>query len=71
MSRSSQCGTRRPDGHSSTSRTPGHQPRCCFLDGVEAGAADGTLLVFDFGDLDQLVTHVDDQGNGIEVYLRA
>ncbi len=42
-----------------------------FLDGVETGAPDGTLLVFDYGDLDQLVTRVDDQGNGVEVYLRA
>ncbi len=42
-----------------------------FLDGVETGTGDGTLLVFDFGDLDQLVTRVDDQGNGVEVHLRA
>ena len=42
-----------------------------FLDGVETGRGEGTLLVFDFGDLDQLVTRVDDQGNGADVHLRA
>jgi hypothetical protein len=42
-----------------------------FLDGVEGGSADSTLLVFDFGDLDQLVTCIDDTCNGQEVSLRA
>jgi hypothetical protein len=32
---------------------------------------DGTLLVFGFGDLDQLVTRVDDHGDGLDVHPRA
>lgn len=42
-----------------------------FLDGIEAGEGGGALLVFDFGDLDQLVTRIDDKGSGMEVRLRA
>ena len=41
-----------------------------FLDGLEAGPAGEVLLVFDFGNLDQLVTRLDDEGNEAEVYLR-
>jgi hypothetical protein len=42
-----------------------------FLDGIEAGGDGGLSLVFDFGDLDQLVARLDDQGTGAEVRLRA
>jgi hypothetical protein len=42
-----------------------------FLDGIEAGSDAGVLLVFDFGDLDQLVTRLDDEGNAAEVSIRA
>lgn len=42
-----------------------------FLDGIEADGDGQLSLVFDFGDLDQLVTRLDDQGNSAEVSLRA
>jgi hypothetical protein len=42
-----------------------------FLDGIEAGSDAGVLLMFDFGDLDQLVTRLDAEGNAAEVRVRA
>lgn len=42
-----------------------------FLDYVEAAGNGQLELVFDFGDLDQLVARLDDQGNVVEVSLRA
>lgn len=42
-----------------------------FLDGIEAGADGELSLVFDFGDLDQLVARIDGQGGVAEVGIRA
>jgi hypothetical protein len=42
-----------------------------FLDGLEAEADGRVSLVFDFGDLDQLVVRLDESGQGQAVYLRA
>jgi len=50
---------------------PGRSPADPSWMALEAGSSDGVLLVFDFGDLDQLVTCVDGQGNGSAVYIRA
>jgi hypothetical protein len=41
-----------------------------FLDGVEVDQDLKLTLVFDFGDLDQLVTRLDDQGNAAVTQLR-
>jgi hypothetical protein len=42
-----------------------------FLDYVEAGGNGQLALVFDFGDLDQLVVRLDGQGKVAQVSLRA
>jgi hypothetical protein len=42
-----------------------------FLDSVETDASGELLVVFDFGDLDQLVARLDEEGIAIAVYLRA
>lgn len=42
-----------------------------FLDGIEVGGDGELALVFDFGDLDQLVARLDGHGNVAEVSLRA
>jgi hypothetical protein len=42
-----------------------------FLDGIEAAGNGELALVFDFGDLDQLVARLDGQGSVAEVRLRA
>jgi hypothetical protein len=51
-----------------------HEPRALtdvlFLDGLEADLHGRVSLVFDFGDLDQLVVRLDEQGQGTAVYLR-
>lgn len=49
----------------------GHAADSLFLDGIEAGSDAGVLLAFDFGDLYQLVTRLDDEGNPAEVSIRA
>jgi hypothetical protein len=37
-------------------------------DGVEDNVQGLVLLAFDFGDLDELVVRLDDQGRGVAVY---
>jgi hypothetical protein len=50
---------------------PGTPADLLFLDGIEAGSDAGVLLVFDFGDLDQLVTRLDAEGNAADVSIGA
>jgi hypothetical protein len=49
---------------------PGVLTDLLFLDGLEADLDGRVSLVFDFGDLDQLVVQLDEQGQGTAVYLR-
>jgi len=41
-----------------------------FLDGIEVDPQRRVSVIFDFGDLDQLVVQLNDQGHGDGVFVR-